>query len=158
MRISDWSSDVCSSDLRLSPRRTAAARGRRRGWSILASGREWTCDVAAHPQPVRIERSRDAHRSYMPSLRLDFARHERNSKDRNRRWAVISVGHYLAVSAVLFTLGVLGIFINRKNVIVILMAIELILLAVNINLVAFSAALGDQIGRASCRERVCQYV
>src|SRR3546814_7732253 len=79
---------------------------RRRGWSIRASGREWTCDVAAHPQPVRIERSRDAHRSYMPSLRLDFARHERNSKDRNRRWAVISVGHYLAVSAVLFTLGV----------------------------------------------------
>src|SRR3546814_12976078 len=85
----------------------------------------------------------------MPSLRLDFARHERNSKDRNRRWAVISVGHYLAVSAVLFTLGVLGIFINRKNVIVILMAIELILLAVNINL---------EIGRASCRERVGQYV
>ena len=56
---------------------------------------------------------------------------------------MISVGHYLAVSAVLFTLGVLGIFINRKNVIVILMAIELILLAVNINLVAFSAYLGD---------------
>src|SRR3546814_1283563 len=83
----------------------------------------------------------------MPSLRLDFARHERNSKDRNRRWAVISVGHYLAVSAVLFTLGVLGIFINRKNVIVILMAIELILLAVNINLVAFSAALGDLVGQ-----------
>ncbi len=52
---------------------------------------------------------------------------------------MISVGHYLAVSAVLFTLGVLGIFINRKNIIVILMAIELILLAVNINLVAFSA-------------------
>ena len=55
---------------------------------------------------------------------------------------MISVGHYLAVSAVLFTLGVLGIFINRKNIIVILMAIELILLSVNINLVAFSAALG----------------
>src|SRR3546814_17339028 len=83
----------------------------------------------------------------MPSLRLDFARHERNSKDRNRRWAVISVGHYLAVSAVLFTLGVLGIFINRKYVIVILMAIELILLAVHINLVAFSAALGDLVGK-----------
>ena len=57
------------------------------------------------------------------------------------------VGHYLAVSAVLFTLGVLGIFINRKNIIVILMAIELILLAVNINLVAFSAALGDLVGQ-----------
>ena len=60
---------------------------------------------------------------------------------------MISVGHYLAVSAVLFTLGVLGIFINRKNIIVILMAIELILLAVNINLVAFSAALGDLVGQ-----------
>ena len=60
---------------------------------------------------------------------------------------MISVGHYLAVSAVLFTLGVLGLFINRKNIIVILMAIELILLAVNINLVAFSAALGDLVGQ-----------
>ena len=60
---------------------------------------------------------------------------------------MISVGHYLAVSAVLFTLGVLGIFINRKNIIVILMAIELILLAVNINLVAFSAALNDLVGQ-----------
>ena len=60
---------------------------------------------------------------------------------------MISVGHYLAVSAVLFTLGVLGIFINRKNIIVILMAIELILLAVNINLVAFSAFLGDLTGQ-----------
>ena len=52
---------------------------------------------------------------------------------------MISVTHYLVVSAILFTLGVLGIFMNRKNLIVILMAIELILLAVNINLVAFSA-------------------
>ena len=60
---------------------------------------------------------------------------------------MISVGHYLAVSAVLFTLGVLGIFINRKNIIVILMAIELILLAVNINLVAFSAFMGDMVGQ-----------
>ena len=60
---------------------------------------------------------------------------------------MISVGHYLAVSAVLFTLGVLGIFINRKNIIVILMAIELILLAVNINLVAFSSYLGDLVGQ-----------
>ena len=60
---------------------------------------------------------------------------------------MISVGHYLAVSAVLFTLGVLGIFINRKNIIVILMAIELILLAVNINLVAFSVYLHDVVGQ-----------
>ena len=60
---------------------------------------------------------------------------------------MISVGHYLAVSAVLFTLGVLGIFINRKNIIVILMAIELILLSVNLNLVAFSSFLGDLTGQ-----------
>jgi NADH-quinone oxidoreductase subunit K len=59
----------------------------------------------------------------------------------------IGLGHYLAVSAILFVLGVLGIFINRKNVIVILMSIEMILLAVNINLVAFSAFLGDLTGQ-----------
>ena len=52
---------------------------------------------------------------------------------------MIGLGHYLAVGAILFVLGVFGIFLNRKNVIVILMAIELILLSVNINLVAFSA-------------------
>src|SRR3546814_3700144 len=63
--------------------------------------------------------------------------------------AVIGLTHYIVVGAILFTMGVLGIFLNRKNIIVILMAIELILLAVNINLVAFSAALGDlEIGRA----------
>ena len=50
----------------------------------------------------------------------------------------IGLGHYLAVAAILFTLGILGIFLNRKNIIVILMSIELILLSVNINLVAFS--------------------
>jgi NADH-quinone oxidoreductase subunit K len=60
---------------------------------------------------------------------------------------VIGLGHYLAVGAILFVLGVFGIFLNRKNVIVILMAIELILLAVNINLVAFSAFLGDMVGQ-----------
>jgi NADH-quinone oxidoreductase subunit K len=60
---------------------------------------------------------------------------------------VIGLGHYLAVGAILFVLGVFGIFLNRKNVIVILMAIELILLAVNINLVAFSAFLHDMVGQ-----------
>jgi len=60
---------------------------------------------------------------------------------------MICLGHYLAVGAVLFVLGVFGIFINRKNVIVVLMAIELILLSVNINLVAFSAYLGDLTGQ-----------
>ena len=60
----------------------------------------------------------------------------------------IGLGHYLAVAAILFTLGIFGIFLNRKNVIIILMSIELILLAVNINLVAFShrfASLEGQI-------------
>jgi NADH-quinone oxidoreductase subunit K len=59
----------------------------------------------------------------------------------------IGLGHYLAVAAILFTLGILGIFLNRKNVIIILMSIELILLAVNINLVAFSTHLGDLVGQ-----------
>jgi len=60
---------------------------------------------------------------------------------------IISLAHYLAVAAILFTIGVLGIFVNRKNVIVILMSIELILLAVNINLVAFSVFLHDVVGQ-----------
>ncbi|GJE02922.1 MULTISPECIES: NADH-quinone oxidoreductase subunit NuoK [Methylobacterium] len=60
---------------------------------------------------------------------------------------MIGLSHYLTVAAILFTLGVLGIFINRKNVIVILMCVELILLAVNINLVAFSTHLGDIVGQ-----------
>ncbi len=60
---------------------------------------------------------------------------------------MIGLHHYLTVAAILFVLGVLGIFINRKNIIVILMSIELILLAVNINLVAFSAFLGDLAGQ-----------
>ena len=60
---------------------------------------------------------------------------------------MISLGHYLVVSAILFVMGVLGIFINRKNIIIILMAIELILLSVNLNLVAFSAYLHDLVGQ-----------
>ena len=59
----------------------------------------------------------------------------------------IGLSHYLTVAAILFTIGIFGIFINRKNVIVILMSVELILLAVNINLVAFSAFLGDLVGQ-----------
>ena len=59
----------------------------------------------------------------------------------------IGLSHYLTVGAILFTLGIFGIFLNRKNVIVILMSFELILLAVNINLVAFSAFLGDIVGQ-----------
>jgi NADH-quinone oxidoreductase subunit K len=59
----------------------------------------------------------------------------------------IGLAHYLTVAAILFTLGIFGIFLNRKNVIIILMAVELMLLAVNINLVAFSAYLGDLVGQ-----------
>ena len=59
----------------------------------------------------------------------------------------VGLSHYLTVAAILFTLGVFGIFLNRKNVIIILMAIELILLSVNINLVAFSAFLHDLVGQ-----------
>lgn len=60
---------------------------------------------------------------------------------------MIGIEDYLTVAAILFVLGVLGIFLNRKNVIVILMAVELILLAVNLNLVAFSAFLQDLTGQ-----------
>jgi NADH-quinone oxidoreductase subunit K len=59
----------------------------------------------------------------------------------------IGIGHYLTVAAMLFTIGIFGIFLNRKNVIVILMSIELMLLAVNINLVAFSAYNKDLVGQ-----------
>ena len=59
----------------------------------------------------------------------------------------IGLAHYLTVAAILFTLGIFGIFLNRKNVIIILMSIELMLLAVNINLVAFSTHLQDLAGQ-----------
>ncbi|MDE0801525.1 MAG: NADH-quinone oxidoreductase subunit NuoK [Rhodospirillaceae bacterium] len=59
----------------------------------------------------------------------------------------IGLSHYLTVSGILFTLGIFGIFLNRKNLIVILMSIELMLLAVNINFVAFSSFLGDLVGQ-----------
>ncbi|MAL11266.1 MAG: NADH-quinone oxidoreductase subunit NuoK [Maricaulis sp.] len=59
----------------------------------------------------------------------------------------IGLSHYLGVAALLFTIGVFGIFVNRKNVIILMMSIELLLLAVNINLVAFSSYLGDLAGQ-----------
>jgi NADH-quinone oxidoreductase subunit K len=59
----------------------------------------------------------------------------------------VGLNHYLVVAAILFTLGVAGIILNRKNIIIILMSVELILLSVNINLVAFSTALGDLTGQ-----------
>ena len=60
---------------------------------------------------------------------------------------IIGLAHYLTVAAILFTLGIFGIFLNRKNVIIILMSVELMLLSVNINLVAFSTRLGDLVGQ-----------
>ena len=59
----------------------------------------------------------------------------------------IGLGHYLTLSAIIFSIGILGIFLNRKNVIIILMSIELILLSVNINLVSFSIYLQDLVGQ-----------
>ncbi len=59
----------------------------------------------------------------------------------------IGLGHFLTVAAILFATGIFGIFLNRKNVIIILMSVELMLLAVNINLVAFSATLNDLVGQ-----------
>src|SRR5215470_1467631 len=71
------------------------------------------------------------------------------AKLRSRRGHNMEIGlaHYLTLAAILFTIGVLGIFLNRKNIIIILMSVELILLAVNINFVAFSAYLGDLVGQ-----------
>lgn len=60
---------------------------------------------------------------------------------------MITLEHYLVVAALLFTIGIFGIFVNRKNVIIILMSIELMLLAVNINFVAFSTHLNDLVGQ-----------
>src|SRR5215470_3854867 len=68
------------------------------------------------------------------------------NRGRGRRMD-IGLAHYLTLAAILFTIGVLGIFLNRKNIIIILMSVELILLAVNINFVAFSAYLGDLVGQ-----------
>jgi NADH-quinone oxidoreductase subunit K len=59
----------------------------------------------------------------------------------------IGLAHYLTVASIVFTLGIFGIFLNRKNVIIILMSVELILLAVNINLVSFSVFLNDLVGQ-----------
>ncbi len=66
----------------------------------------------------------------------------------------VGLPHYLTVAAVLFTLGVVGVFLNRKNVIVILMSVELMLLAVNINFVAFSTFLKDAAGHSDLTGQV----
>src|SRR5262249_30425884 len=66
---------------------------------------------------------------------------------RKREGALLSLSHYLILGAVLFAISVVGIFLNRKNVIILLMAIELMLLAVNLNFIAFSHYLGDTAGQ-----------
>jgi NADH-quinone oxidoreductase subunit K len=66
---------------------------------------------------------------------------------REQTMTTVGLEHYLTVAAALFVIGIFGIFLNRKNVIVILMSIELMLLAVNINLIAFSTHLGDLVGQ-----------
>jgi NADH-quinone oxidoreductase subunit K len=75
------------------------------------------------------------------------ARHRAGHDGEQNRMSSVSLSHYLVVSGLLLVIGMFGIFLNRKNVIIILMAIELILLAVNLNLVAFSAALNDLAGQ-----------
>ena len=86
------------------------------------------------------ERPHQGHRDGGPQGRLACRRSRGDG-------LMIGLGHYLAVAAILFTLGVLGIFLNRKNVIVILMSVELILLSVNLNFVAFSSFLNDIVGQ-----------
>jgi NADH-quinone oxidoreductase subunit K len=73
--------------------------------------------------------------------------HRRLTPKTNRGLKMLSLSHYLVLGAMLFALSVLGIFLNRKNVIILLMAIELMLLAVNMNFVAFSHYLGDMAGQ-----------
>ena len=99
----------------------------------------------AHPaQPARRAPPADQ-RAALPAE--GRGHHRGQGADAGRRVMTIGLGHYLFVAAVLFTLGILGIFLNRKNVIVILMCVELMLLAVNINLVAFSVFQGNMVGQ-----------
>ena len=99
----------------------------------------------AHPAPPA-RRAPPAHqRAALSTQGRD--RHGGQGADAGRRVMTIGLDHYLFVAAVLFTLGILGIFLNRKNVIVILMCVELMLLAVNINLVAFSVFQGNIVGQ-----------
>ena len=96
---------------------------------------------------VRVRRQDIADAGRAHAGRLDRDRQGALGAGAGEQPMTIGLGHYLAVAAILFTLGIFGIFLNRKNVIIILMSIELILLAVNINLVAFSTHLGDIVGQ-----------
>jgi NADH:ubiquinone oxidoreductase subunit 6 (subunit J)/NADH:ubiquinone oxidoreductase subunit K len=105
-------------------------------------------DDRSHRPHLAAPRRREA-----PERRAAGRPHARDGRRRRPRGdgeghsLTVGLGHYLTVAAILFTLGVFGIFLNRKNVIIILMSVELILLAVNLNLVAFSAYLNDLTGQ-----------
>ena len=99
---------------------------------------------------LTLQHKRDVKRqSVAPPGRAHPRERGRSGRGRDGEGALMTIGlsHYLTVAAILFTLGIFGIFLNRKNVIVILMSIELMLLAVNLNLVAFSAFHGDLVGQ-----------
>ena len=109
-----------------------------------SAGRNDRRDRPHSPQPRRHAHAQGRAPVAPPTRRR---REAHPAWDRGGDEAMIGLNAYLIVAAVLFTIGVLGIFLNRRNVILMLMAIELILLAVNINLVAFSAYLGDLTGQ-----------
>ena len=101
-----------------------------------------------HPDPPPFRGRENSRHLQTNSLPLRGGGPGRGSfKDAAGYGMTVGLSHYLTVAAILFTLGIFGIFLNRKNVIVILLSIELILLAVNINLVAFSAFHGDLVGQ-----------
>ena len=106
---------------------------------------------------LRHQRGREAPEHRAPGRRARPATADRDpqgpSRGRGSDHGRSVFRHYLTVAAILFTIGIFGIFLNRKNVIVILMSIELILLAVNINLVAFSSFLGDLVGQVFALSR-----
>src|SRR5690606_12037857 len=99
----------------------------------------------AHPAPPAADAA-PAHRRAGAPARGGDDRSAQGAAG-ERHLMAVPLSHYLTVAAILFTLGIFGIFLNRKNVIIILMSLELMLLAVNLNLVAFSAYLGDLAGQ-----------
>src|SRR5436305_1959744 len=115
--------------------------------------------VGRHDRSDRVDAAAQALRQTAEHRRADRAHQGERHRDRQGPAGprplekpegiemTIGLGHYLTVAAILFTIGIFGIFLNRKNVIIILMSIEVILLAVNLNLVAFSAFLGDLVGQ-----------
>ena len=118
---------------------------------LLPGGRHGAAggDDRGHRADAAPQARREAPDHHGPGAAHAEDRHAHGLAQARRRDRRMTIGlaHYLAVAAILFTIGVFGIFVNRKNIIVILMSVELILLAVNINLVAFSAYLGNVTGQ-----------